>query len=409
MNCVTKIGVKQIFSVLIASALTGLSSFDCFAQFIDASDVCNPASGSFSRVVVVNGVYTITGNEDDTFFNVAAGGQIVVGAGANNVRLTKVKIDCQIKTDSGQNGLTAMNVNGLTLRNVCIRDCGGHGLFILGGSGHDIAESDIKGTGTGTVKKAALVLDGVTDSDVIGFTVGHGAGVGSGIELKNGSQGNRIASTLVFKPQQSNPSLVIDGLSIHNQVVRNRFQGPSSEIQCTNGDNLWLDNHCAANAILTPSGNCQCGPGYFPFGAENDRIKYPLRSWTVCTPNESYKPYSCTRDSVNLVLSDSNYLPGDLIVVDSQINDLPGFPKTWGAIDVPAGPLWLIGNNISQNGQFNFQIKFQAVTGSGLQVNGTRLQNIFHHNPTTPIPLPPNQGEHINVCYPNGCYSGVRP
>lgn len=383
-------GAKHCGVLIAAIYFCGILYTNCFAQFSSASDKCEQTQG-FMSTVSVTGAYSLPAQSDDVRFIVKAPGQILVNT--TNTRLTNAKIDCQgLGT---QDGLTVLAVDGLYLRNVCIRNCGGVGLNIQGGSGHDIARVDIRGTG-----QEALVLDGVANSTVIGLTTGLGISTKKGVVVKNGSHDNRLVSALFVKPKQGS-SLTLDASATHNQIVRTRFTGNGSSLSCGASDNnLWLDNLCPGNIVI--SGSCLCGQGY---SVGSDPVtSYTPRSWTVCLKNTTYRPQGqpshCIHTNVNNVLTDSEYSPADLIVADTH----PGSPPEWPALmfDNTAGPVSLVGNTISQNGLFTFRVDFASLTPANngpLQENGTRLQNFFYADPEAQLTLPPVQGEHIHLCF----------
>lgn len=418
---------KYYLSIAVAFVLWGGSYIDSVAQFLNASDICDRTQGL--TLVPVNARKTpkhalqealqTTANVplDNIRFQLGPNGKLVLDE--SDVRFTNVRIDCPATPVPTQDGLIiGMNeqggqvtVNGFQARNVCIRECGNVALRILGGSNHKLARFDLKGSG-----QEGLIAEGVTNSEFFGFTSGLGSNNVRGVVLRNGSHHNRVASALIMKPQnQQAPALTLDSTSTYNQIVRIRLWGNQPAILCNTPDtNLFVDNMCPGSIDLI--GSCGCGPGYVLNGVEqivytqSMRTAYGSRPWTVCLDNTTYRPpgslvpeRQCRQADVKNVFADSGYQQGDLVVVDSYPND-PGY---WPAdsFDDVSGPTSVIGNTVSQNGRFLFEVKFNTVpvVNGPFQTSGTDLQNFSYMAPAAQIQLPPSDGEQINVCSPVGC------
>ncbi len=425
--------VKYCLAIATALILWGGSYVDSVAQFLNASDICGRTSGL--TLVPVNGrktpkrarqeVLQTTSNVplDNILFRLGANAQLVIDE--SDVRFTNIRIECPATPVPTQDGLiVGMNeqgvrvtVDGLQARNMCIRGCGNVGLRILGGTNHKFARFDLKGSG-----QEGMIAEEVTNSEFIGFTSGLGSNNVRGVVLRNGSHHNRIATALIMKPQNPQaPALTLDPTSTYNQIVRIRLWGNQPQILCNTPDtNLFVDNMCPGSINLT--GSCGCGPGYVINGVEqivytqSMRTAYGSRPWTVCLDNTSYRPpgesqpnRQCRQSDVKNVFADSGYQQGDLVVVDSYPNE-PGYWPS-DSFDNASGPTSVIGNTISQNGRFLFDVKFNTVpvANGPFQTSGTDLQNFSYMAPASYIQLPPADGEQINVCSPVGCANNYVP
>lgn len=322
-----------------------------------------------------NGDYVIT--EPNTIIqdiHIIISGSIIVAA--DNVTIKNVDVKC-VSPSPGekhtQDAIVVEGVNNVKIHSTFITRCGGNGIVVKGGSGHDVSEGKITFVG-----KEGIVLDGVSNSLVAGWYLR------AGVALINGSRNNRVVSVLVQGngqgANQSAHPFYISADSEMNQIVRSRTRDNTREAEVVlseNPNNLW--HHVICNV---PSGYVGC---YFSNGFtsekdwdDGDPAQFSPRSWTVCEKGSFGGRYDCDFKFYEDAVANPEFQDGDLIVLST----LSIAPYTYPAFSVDR-PLWIIGDVYGQRGSFNFKPRVGNGKVPGITVNSlnVRLQNLYVNLP----------------------------
>ena len=354
-----KKGSPVIILILVITAIIAIFLFSLALEneYINTKFQAMATKGT--AVQTINGNYTIdTPGTVISNQKISITGSVIINA--DNVTLKNVIITCK-SPDSfhlhNQDGIIAIGVNKLKLYDVQISRCGGNGIFIQGGEGHDLSEGHVLIVG-GT----AIALDNVWDSVVIGWKTERTA---EGIVMRNGSHHNRVVATHVADTRKG-PSFYLSEDTYANQMVRNRNKHPASGRGVAvdlSGKNLWYHNDCSyVKGFAACWGRKDKGPG--DYGNINE---FTPRPWTVCRKGSFAVPKaSCTYQQMQDALADPKLSDGDFIVIDSK-------EPNWPAITLTR-PLWIVGNSRTQHGSYDKEIHFENIT---VQSAGVRLQNLF--------------------------------
>ena len=297
-------------------------------------------------------------------------GSIIIAA--DNVTLNNVDVKCMPSGPGKPHTKDAIRVEGVNnvkIYNIFITRCGGNGIVVQGGSGHDLSEGKIT-----LVRKEGIVLDGVSNSLVAGWYLR------AGVPLITGSMNNRVVSVLVQgNGQGANNSahpFYISADSEMNQIVRSRTRDNTREAEVVlseNPNNLW--HHVICNV---PSGYVGC---YFSNGFTSEKdwdngdpAQFSPRSWTVCEKGSFGEKYDCDFKTYQDAVANPAFQDGDLVVLST----LSIAPYIHPAFSVDR-PMWIIGDIYGQRGTYNFKPRVGDGEATGVVVTApnVRLQNIY--------------------------------
>ncbi len=302
-------------------------------------------------------------------------GSIVVRA--DDVTIENVLVQCRGDGNKhSADGITAVGVKRLKLHQVDVRDCGGNGVFLKDGAGHDLVEGSLS-----RIAKTAIVLDNVRYSDIAGWSVYSSD---AGISIRNGSHHNRVIASIVGETLTGNPFFISEDSSA-NQIVRSRNRGVRSNIIAAtdlNPDNLWYHSVCNST-----EGHAACvSDNAEDVSAYNDPTQFSPQPHAVCL-NESFQQHACAFQDVGEAIDAS--VAGDLVTVDASMD-------VWPVAHITK-PLWVVGNNRSQQGAYGYKVTFSNLTiDEGAKV-GARLQNILIDKPVSQVSVALEGVELMNV------------
>jgi hypothetical protein len=362
-----------IAGLLIASA-TGRAT----AEEYDTPAFVEEAMPGKISVIHVKGDYVINApGAVKENMRIELTGSVVIAA--DDVTLKNFSVKCLAPdrhVTHGKDGIRAVGVNRLKLRNVSITGCGQNGVFIQGGEGHDFAEGKIT-----EVDGAGVVFDNVAHSALIGWYLR------GGVHLQNQSHHNLVISVLV-QGNRVGPPFWISSDSYANQIVRSRSRDcakDASTVLSGNPDNLWHHVICdntsgyagcyflrdkQVNATQTADKQC-VGHDY------GNSDGFSPRTWTVCNPATFGSRCSCDFETYDEAVSrtmNPSFKNGDIVVIDTNTTASRTLPPI--TIDQP---FWLIGDIMGQKGQFGYKVYVGDGQGTGVTVNvpGVRLQNLY--------------------------------
>ncbi|OGZ46116.1 MAG: hypothetical protein A2756_05885 [Candidatus Ryanbacteria bacterium RIFCSPHIGHO2_01_FULL_48_27] len=312
-------------------------------------------------------------------------GSVIVRA--DDVLLQNILVQCRSDEKKhikhSADGITAVGVKRLKLYQVDVRGCGGNGIFLKDGAGHDLAEGSLS-----QIAKTAIVLDNVRYTDIAGWAV-HSSD--AGISLRNGSNHNRIIASIVWETLTGNPFFISEDSSA-NQIVRSRNRNVRSNVIAAidlNPDNLWYHSVCNSTdgyAACT-SDNAGKAPDY------NDPLEFSPVAHTVCL-DKSFQGHTCSFQDVGAALDAAT--TGDLVTIDTNTNNNDGSMDAWPVVRITK-PLWIVGNNRSQQGAYGYKVNFSNIIIDEGAKAGTRLQNIFVDKPASEVSTALDGVELINV------------
>lgn len=295
---------------------------------------------------------------------ISVSGSVIIVA--DDVTLKNVVIKCTGSSPT-QDGISAINVNRLKVRLAVIDGCNRHGIYLKGGTGHDIAEGMISQIGAD-----AVVFDNTSDSWLIGWELR------GGIALKNGSHDNRIIANIVVATGQgknhSSYPYSISADSYGNQIVRSRTRDNAKSamtIISENPNNLWFQNVCDE---VTGYANCFFRNERALDGDYGDRTKFSPRIWSICSEATTGHAFICDFETYEEATRDPSVNDGDVLVIDSKTS-----PKNIIPPITVSRPLWLIGNIMAQKGNYACEINIgDGSTSSGITVTspGVRIENL---------------------------------
>jgi hypothetical protein len=294
---------------------------------------------------------------------ITVSGSVIIAA--DDVTLHNVVIKCR-GTASDEDGIRAVNVHRLKVRLVLVDGCKRHGIFLQNGSGHDIAEGEIRNVG-----KEAVVFDGVSESWLIGWELR------GGVALRNASHHNRVIATIVVgNGQGSNSSPYPYSISVDsyaNQIVRSRARDSGTNaatVISQNPDNLFYQDICEK-----VSGYARC---YFLDnraldGNYGDPSKFSPRIWTICSQASTANAFACDFGTYNQAALDPRVRAGEILVMDSKTISKNIVPPL-----VIAKPLWLIGEIMAQKGNYACNVNVGDGTRAGITITapGVRIENM---------------------------------